>query len=80
MGNPDKIVVFNKSFGFVVKGQEYKEEPEVVNIALKRFEEEARASIAYWYKAKETNPEMVEPNYRPEDELEIRSIEVYDIH
>jgi len=80
MGNPDKVVIFNKSFGITVMGNEYKTEPEVLTIALKQFEEEARASIAYWYKAKEENPEMVEQNYRPEDELEIRSIEVYDIH
>jgi hypothetical protein len=80
MGNLDKIVIFNRSFGIVVKGHQYKQEPEVVEIALKQFTEEAKASIANWYEAAKTNPEMVELNYCPEDELNITSIEVYDIH
>lgn len=80
MGNIDKVVIFNKSFGIVVLGRDYQNEPEVVEIALKRFQTEAQASVDMWYQTQKEHPEMVEPSYRPEDELEVRSIEVYDIH
>jgi len=80
MGNLDKIVIFNRSFGIIVRGKQYTNDEEIVPIAIKQFKDEARASIAFWYETKELNPESVESNYRPEDELEIRSIEVYDLH
>lgn len=80
MGNLDKVVIFNKSFGILVRGRDYNQEPEVVEIALNRFTKNAQASVDEWYRVQKENPEMVVPNYRPEDELEVRSIEVYDLH
>lgn len=80
MGNSDKVVIFNKSFGILVRGRDYSKEPEVVQIALKQFDAEAKASIDMFYEAKKRDPESVIADYRPEDESQISSIEIYDVH
>lgn len=80
MGNPDKVVIFNKNFGIVVRGSKYNQEPEVVEIALKQFQEEAKANIEEWNRMQKEHPEMVEENYNPNDYLNITCIEVYDLH
>jgi hypothetical protein len=80
MGNLDLVFIINRGAGYVVKGSQYVTQNEALQQAIKQFENEARASIEMWHAAKERDPESVNPDYRPEDELEITSIECYTLH
>ena len=78
MGNPDKIFIFNDSHVITVKGIDYKDNNEAIDIALGEFRKRAKLEIDSWYKAEKETPELVEKDYAIEGAWEIRSIKVYE--